>query len=725
MIKKFGLTFGGLQQKILNLVLVFLLALMAVYGGVAIYQSKHLSKVVGDASSEQQEAIEKVSGDTMHQVIDGSMTKTNALQAYIADDMFLDIKTDVSTLQSLATGLFEHMGSFEAAPFSLPDPANDGQLSAQVLYEEGVDYQNSEYLGVAAHMSETMIAMCKQSDYLSNCFIGLSDGTLLCVDDNSASKYDENGELPAFAVTSRPWYTGAAEAGELCFSGIEADTYTDKIGVECSAPIYVDGKLIGVVGADLFLNSMADYVNSASSEGGFISVINNEGKVIFAPEGNGVFTVEMSDKAEDIRQSDNKELADFVSKVLTEQVTLTTVKVGDKDYYMTGSPMATVGWGVVSFIEKDITEQPTKLMMSEYDRINEEATGKFENGTKYSRDTTLVMIAVLLTLGTIAALFVAGRIVKPIERMTKRMSELTDDDLRFEMEDSYRTGDEVEMLAESFAALSKKTCDYIGQITTITAEKERIGAELELATKIQADMLPNIFPAFPERDEFDIHASMTPAKEVGGDFYDFFLIDDDHLGIAIADVSGKGVPAALFMMMSKILVNNYAMMGGSPAKVLEQVNTQICKNNDEEMFVTVWFGVLEISTGNVIAANAGHEYPIIRKENGEFELFKDKHGFVIGGMPGMKYKDYEFTIDKGGTLFLYTDGVAEATNANNELFGTDRMIKALNIDPTASPKQLLANMKAAVDEFVGEAPQFDDLTMLGVKLIPGGDKDEK
>ena len=725
MIKKFGLTFGGLQQKILNLVLVFLLALMAVYGGVAIYQSKHLSKVVGDASSEQQEAIEKVSGDTMHQVIDGSMTKTNALQAYIADDMFLDIKTDVSTLQSLATGLFEHMGSFEAAPFSLPDPANDGQLSAQVLYEEGVDYQNSEYLGVAAHMSDTMIAMCKQSDYLNNCFIGLSDGTLLCVDDNSASKYDENGGLPAFAVTSRPWYTGAAEAGELCFSGIEADTYTDKIGVECSAPIYVDGKLIGVVGADLFLNSMADYVNSASNEGGYICVINNEGKVIFAPENNGVFTVKIGDDAEDIRKSDNKELAEFVSKVLTEQVTLTTVKVGNKDYYMTGSPMATVGWGVVSFIEKNITEQPTKLMMSEYDRINDEATGKFEEGTKHSRDTTLVMIAVVLILGTISALFVAGRIVKPIEHMTKRMSELTDDDLLFEMEDSYRTGDEVEMLAESFVALSQKTCDYISQISTITAEKERIGAELELATKIQADMLPNIFPAFPERDEFDIHASMTPAKEVGGDFYDFFLIDDDHLGIAIADVSGKGVPAALFMMMSKILVNNYAMMGGSPAKVLEQVNTQICKNNDEEMFVTVWFGVLEISTGNVIAANAGHEYPIIRKENGEFELFKDKHGFVIGGMQGMKYKDYEFTIDKGGTLFLYTDGVAEATNAHNELFGTDRMIKALNIDPAASPKQLLANMKAAVDEFVGEAPQFDDLTMLGVKLIPGGDKNEK
>ncbi len=247
-------------------------------------------------------------------------------------------------------------------------------------------------------------------------------------------------------------------------------------------------------------------------------------------------------------------------------------------------------------------------------------------------------------------------------------------------------------------------------------EASRIETELSMATRIQGDMLPNIFPAFPERDEFEIFASMDPAKEVGGDFYDFFMIDDDHLGLVMADVSGKGVPAALFMMMSKILVNNFALMGGSPAKVLERVNAQICLNNKEEMFVTVWFGVLELSTGKVKAANAGHEYPILRKANGEFELFKDKHGFVIGGMEGVRYKEYEFLLEKGGTLFLYTDGVAEATNANNELFGTERMLAALNQDPQAAPKTLLSNMRQAVDAFVGDAPQFDDLTMLSVKL---------
>ncbi|MBO7407903.1 MAG: serine/threonine-protein phosphatase, partial [Clostridia bacterium] len=241
---------------------------------------------------------------------------------------------------------------------------------------------------------------------------------------------------------------------------------------------------------------------------------------------------------------------------------------------------------------------------------------------------------------------------------------------------------------------------------------ERINTELGLATRIQSAMLPNIFPPFPDRTEFDIYASMDPAKEVGGDFYDFFLIDDDHLGLVIADVSGKGVPAALFMMASKIILANNAKMGKSPAQVLTDTNAAICSNNREEMFVTVWLGILEISTGKLTAANAGHEYPVLLAPGGQYELFKDKHGFVIGGMDNMKYKEYELTLEPGAKLFLYTDGVPEATNAEDELFGTGRMLAALNTDTAAPPEEVLKDMRAAVDDFVKDAEQFDDLTML-------------
>ena len=241
--------------------------------------------------------------------------------------------------------------------------------------------------------------------------------------------------------------------------------------------------------------------------------------------------------------------------------------------------------------------------------------------------------------------------------------------------------------------------------------------ELNMATEIQTSMLPSTFPAFPDRSEFDIYASMDPAKEVGGDFYDFFLIDDDHLATVIADVSGKGVPAALFMMSSKILLNDHATIGGSPAEILERVNKLVYANNKAHMFVTVWLGILEISTGKLTSASAGHEYPMINV-NGKYELLKDKHGLAIGAMPNSKYKDTEITLNKGDSVFVYTDGVAEATDANNELFGTDRTLEALNAIPDGvSQKEILAGVRSAVDAFVKEAPQFDDLTMLGLKYF--------
>ena len=236
--------------------------------------------------------------------------------------------------------------------------------------------------------------------------------------------------------------------------------------------------------------------------------------------------------------------------------------------------------------------------------------------------------------------------------------------------------------------------------------------ELRTATQIQESMLPNVFPPYPERSEFDLYASMDPAKEVGGDFYDFFLVDDDHLCMVMADVSGKGVPAALFMMASKIILANNAKMGKSPAQILTDTNASICANNREEMFVTVWLGILEISTGRLIAANAGHEYPALRRADGAFELLKDKHGLVIGAMEFARYKEYELQLHPGDRLFVYTDGVPEATNAQTELFGTERMLAALNEDADGTPEGLLKTVRRAVDGFVQGAEQFDDLTML-------------
>ena len=272
--------------------------------------------------------------------------------------------------------------------------------------------------------------------------------------------------------------------------------------------------------------------------------------------------------------------------------------------------------------------------------------------------------------------------------------------------------DDIGYLAEAIDRREEQIHDYVLNLTRVTAEKERISTEMALAGRIQKDMLPNIFPAFPDRTDFDIYATMDPARAIGGDFYNFFLIDDTHLCAVIADVSGKGVPAALFMMASTIVLMDNARMGKTPSQILESANAAICATNHEEMFVTVWLGILDLETGKLTASNAGHEYPVMKHPGGKYELIKDRHGFVIGGMEEVKFRDYELMMEPGSKLFVYTDGVPEASDRDNQLFGTERMLDALNADTDADPVKLLGNVKAAVDAFAADTEQFDDITML-------------
>ena len=241
--------------------------------------------------------------------------------------------------------------------------------------------------------------------------------------------------------------------------------------------------------------------------------------------------------------------------------------------------------------------------------------------------------------------------------------------------------------------------------------------ELNTAAGIQVGSLPSAFPAFPERSDFDIYASMAPAREVGGDFYDFYLLDDDHLCLIIADVSGKGVPAALFMMSTKILLQSYAQTDFSPASILRKANSRICASDSKDMFVTVWLGVLDLRTGTLTAANAGHEYPVIHRKGRPFELMKDRHSFVLGGMENTDYKEYAIQLEAGDEIFLYTDGIPEANNPANVLYGTERMLEALNRTEEGSLKDLLDAVRQDVDQFAEGKEQFDDLTMLCLRYL--------
>ncbi|MDD6835026.1 MAG: SpoIIE family protein phosphatase [Solobacterium sp.] len=330
----------------------------------------------------------------------------------------------------------------------------------------------------------------------------------------------------------------------------------------------------------------------------------------------------------------------------------------------------------------------------------------------YLRNMFLISAVIVLVAMFIYILTVRRIVLKPIAELADFTDDITKtrnfEDRRIEL----KTGDEIEDLGNSFNFMMEEMERYIDDLSKVTAEKQRIGAELDIATRIQASMLPTIFPAFPDREEFDIYATMDPAKEVGGDFYDFFMVDDDHLAIVVADVSGKGVPAALFMVIGKTLIKDHTEKDKDLGEVFSEINNLLCESNSEELFITAFEGVLNIKTGEFRYVNAGHEMPFIYKKNEEFKPYKIKPGFVLAGMEDIRYRSGVMTLEPGDKIFQYTDGVTEATDSASQLFGMERLEASLNKVKDKEVTEILKSVKADIDEFVNVAPQFDDITML-------------
>ena len=323
-------------------------------------------------------------------------------------------------------------------------------------------------------------------------------------------------------------------------------------------------------------------------------------------------------------------------------------------------------------------------------------------------------------MGALASHLAARSLAKwvfiPIKRVSDEASRFARENTKGEELGDVSRFEEIDTLSRSIDKMETDMVNYIENLTAYTAERERIGMELSFAKNIQHSSLPAKFPAFPDRTDFDIYAYMKPAREVGGDFYNFRLLDDDHLAMWIGDVSDKGVPAALFMMAINIVINNRASMGGTPAEIMAFVNNNICEHNEANLFVTIWLGILEISTGRLTFVNAGHEEPALYRKGGSFELYKTKHNVAVGVFPDIEYTSYDIHLGRGDKLFVYTDGVPEATDMFDKLFTTGRMLEALNRYRDGAPQEILEGVRKSVKEFVGGRPQFDDLTMLGFEL---------
>jgi len=617
---------------------------------------------------------------------------------------FASIAEIVETCSKTAEDIYRNPSSYSSAGNVQPLASSvEGTYSANYLVANNgtLTSEMSSELGRLSNLTDAFADYVKYTDSLGTMYVGTESGILYIYTDGSS--FDGTGYIPK----ERDWYVNAAEnPDEIAWT----ETYTDYYGNTCvtASKAITDGSgdVVAVLAADINFDDMMNQVLADGlGDSGKNFMLSKSGNMV-AYEGFGDVGFDSSVDAH------FKRTRDLMESLKAADGKAFFATLDGQEVYVVTQEEPTTGWIFCAAIYKDeILENITNLengTRAIMDEANASTTARLKRFVVYDVIAFLLMCAF--------AVWVARRLAKtiaaPISNLARGVSKLGAGD--FDKTFPVETKDEVGMLASSINRMQGNQKMFIESFRKVVIENERIGSELNVANQIQADMLPRIFPPFPDKDEVDIYATMNPAKEVGGDFYDFFLVDDDHLAFVIADVSGKGVPAALFMVISKTLIKNRTMQGGTPAEILADVNNQLCEGNEAELFVTVWLGILELSSGKIIAANAGHEFPAIRDSEGNFTLMKDKHGFVLAGMEGMKYKDYEFEIEPNGGFFVYTDGVPEATNADNELYGTDRMIEALNIHKGAGSMVFMKDVRDSVAEFVGEAPQFDDTTMVGL-----------
>ena len=360
----------------------------------------------------------------------------------------------------------------------------------------------------------------------------------------------------------------------------------------------------------------------------------------------------------------------------------------------------------------DIYGKPSFLMYSETEGYYIIAVMS-QAEALFTKSASVYMLAFMETL-VFAALFanifvlIKRLVVKNIRKINDSLAQITEGNLNVTVD----VRDNVE-----FASLSDDINSTVATLKNYIDEAAaRLDKDLEIAKKIQHSALPSVFPPYPNRKDFSIFASMDAAKEVGGDFYDFYLLDENHLAFVVADVSGKGIPGAMFMMTSKTLIKSHAESGLAVNEVFTQVNAQLCQNNEAGMFVTAWMGILDLETGLIRYANAGHNPPVVRHKDGSYEYLKGRANFVLAGMEGVRYKEQQLQLQQGDEIYLYTDGVTEAHDINKKLFGEDRLLISLNETAGMTVDEICRKVKADVDAFQGEAEQFDDITMLCVRL---------
>lgn len=532
--------------------------------------------------------------------------------------------------------------------------------------------------------------MKKYGETIVSVYVGTETGFMLSYDRNaSMAEYSENGEV-YFNHPERYWYISAKKANKLIYSDLSQDFFGRGLTLTCATPFYKGEEFAGVIGIDILVEDLqkeiVDIDIDKQHDGDYGFLVDAKGDIIASP-----FVNAKTDTFENIYDASSKYYS-IRKQMMGGKVGVSLVD----DFYCCYSPINGPKWVLCSYIPQSTIMEP----VHDFETILSRLVSIF-----------VLLFAVIYGVITIFVSIFSQKLTAPIVALERDVRVISEGNLDKRVE--VMGNDEISDLAREFNNMTAALKKYMHDFTKLAVEKEKLGAELNVATNIQASMLPSVFPAFPDDHRFDVFASMSPAKEVGGDFYDFFMVDDKNLAIVIADVSGKGVPAALYMAIGKALIKDHTSIETSLADTFEGTNKALCEANSEGLFITAFEGVINLETGHMHYVNAGHEMPFIYRNGQKFEALKIKPGFVLAGMEDMKYTTGDIYLQPGDKIFQYTDGVTEATNSHNELYGMERLSDALNANKDKAVNDLLPAIREDIDKFVGEAPQFDDITMLG------------
>ncbi len=707
---------GSVARKMILTTLTFTMVTLVV-STVMFLSAIYLIRTDAVKSSENLgESASSISSEAMMEKLEESIQSQATDKALLAEQKLNAYSNSALYAASYAHTLYMDPEHYPDREVNKPSAENAGKWTMQRgIANKDIPYESLQAENrLLGNLLDVFIPIVKNNENVATIYIGTESGLMLAYDPNSFDLEEGEEEL-YYEFRDLSWYRKGKAANGYVFSDTYQDSYGRGLTITCVAPFTdADGNFAGVIGIDILMDELnTSMVNDGIVDPSVAVLIDHEGKLIAGKD--------VDPRAENpgsiFDEGRNETLRTVGKEILERKNGVVSVGVGEAADYIAFATIGSTDWTLCIKSPVYSVIKPALMIREDIDANTDRVVSTVRSGIMNVIQSCLLLSALILLFVTLFTGRSSRRITEPLKQLESDVRQISGGNL--ERRVSVSSNDEIGSLANSFNNMTDSLQHYIADLKEVTAKEERIAGELTAARNIQASMLPRHFGEFTAAADFDLFATMDPAKEVGGDFYDFFRVDDDHVALVMADVCGKGVPAALFMAISKALIKDRAQRGQSPAKILSDVNERLLENNEAEQFVTVWIAVIELSTGKGLAANAGHEHPVIRRGNGRYELVEYRHSPAVATMSGIRFREHEFQLNPGDSLFVYTDGLPEATNADNEMFGAERMLAAMNRNPGASPRELLKTVRGEIDRFVGDAPQFDDITMLNFQYAGG------